>query len=347
MKNYRALALFTSVSLLLAACNGTQAPSAVATIEVTGPQDVKLNEPATFTAVVKTADGTVLTDKKVSWNYSAGDVTSDASGNGVVIARQFGDTTTLTATVDGVKADKVVRTYGLQAFAGLRDSGFDTAMFFRYRTKTGADPVNALHSFSVTGPGGWYGNQAVSFDFSKSTYFPDGDGSGRHFFEFGWTKTGVVPAVMGAYTIRFMVDGEEWTSTAQITSMSNSVQGGPRATVTEHTGTSVKATWNDVAPNGSYAAEVFGSGDFLPAFVNVPAATIQARSSASSAALLARRSLSISKPATRVLSGELSPLATDAYVGVHALSLDITAPVTTSLSGQFDVTYGTSDSFTP
>ncbi|BDP43386.1 hypothetical protein DAETH_33550 (plasmid) [Deinococcus aetherius] len=323
MKNYRTLALLTSVSLLLAACNGTRTPtpSAVASVEVTAPSDlnVKLNDAATttrFTAVARAANGTALTGKTVTWKSSNPDVaTIDA--NGVVTARHFGETT-ISATVDGVAGNKTatLRTYGLEVFAGVRDNGFDTAMFFRYRTKTGLNPAKV--SFTVSGPSGWNGGQSPSFDPAVSTYFPRGDGSGLHWFEFGWTKTGVIPAVLGDYTVKFNVDGEEWTSTTKITSLTNSAAVPTNIRKTGYDGSAVTAVWDNVMPNGSYLAEVAGFQP--PLYVKNPTAVI---------------------PAPGLTPGNTY------YIAVHALTLDTTAPVTTILSGgQFDVRFNTG-SFVP
>ncbi|WP_219722145.1 Ig-like domain-containing protein [Deinococcus planocerae] len=321
MKNFRILALVTGVSLLLAACNGTRTPSAVATVEVTAPSDlnVKLNDTATttrFTAVAKAQDGSVLTGKTVTWESSNPDVAS-IDANGVVTAKHFGETT-IRAMVDGVAGNRTatLRTYGLEVFAGIRDGGSDTAMFFRYRTKTGRNPAQV--SFTVTGPAGWGGGQSPAFAPAVSTYFPNGDGTGLHWFEFGWTKTGTLPAVIGDYAVRFNVDGEEWVSSARITSLTNSSAQPTNIRVTKYDGSSVTAAWDDVTPGGSYLAEVIGFQP--PLYVKNAAAVI---------------------PAPGLTPGNTS------YVAVHALSLDTTAPVTTVLpGGQFDVRFNVG-AFTP
>nr|WP_246581027.1 Ig-like domain-containing protein [Deinococcus aestuarii] len=311
----------------MAACNGTRTPSAVATVEVTAPSDlnVKLNDTATttrFTAIARGSDGTALTSKTVVWKSSNENVAT-IDVNGVVTAKHFGETT-ISATVDGVAGNRTttLRTYGLEAFAGIRDGGSDTAMFFRYRTKTGKDPVNQTLSFTVTGPTDWNGGQPVSFQPYKSTYFPYEDGSGRHWFQLGWTKTGAIAAVTGDYTVKFNVDGEEWAANAKITSLSNSSQAPTSIKVTAYNSTSVTSTWDDVVPNGSYRAEVFSypptvrvsKGEDVNKDVGISTATIQ----------------------TSTLS-----TGQNYYIGVHAMSLDVAAPVTTALSGQFDVRYST------
>lgn len=321
MKNFRTLALVTGVSLLLAACNGTRTPSAVVTVEVTAPADlnVKLNDTATttrFTAVARASDGSVVTGKTMTWESSNPDVaTIDA--NGVVTAKHFGETT-IRARVDGVAGNRAVtlRTYGLEAFAGIRDDGSDTAMFFRYRTKTGRNPDKV--SFTVTGPAGWNGGQSPAFDPAVSTYFPNGDGTGLHWFEFGWTKTGTLPAVLGDYTVKFNVDGEEWVAGARITSLTNLSAVPSNIRVTRYDGLAVTATWDNVTPKGSYLAEVVGFQP--PLYVKNATAAL---------------------PAPGLTPGNTY------YVAVHALSLDTTASVTTVLpGGQFDVRFNTG-SFTP
>lgn len=322
MKRPLTLALLTSVSLLLAACNGTKTPTnAVATVDITTTAtsdsdslNVKLNDTATFTAVAKAADGSVVTGKTVTWQSSNPDVAS-VDANGVVTAKRFGETT-ITASVDGVtgKSAKTLRTYGLEAFAGLRDTGFDTTLFLRYRTATGTYPSDPKLVMTITGPAGWNKGQPVVVN--KQQYFFDGDGSGRHWFEFGWLGQGVVQAVAGEYNVKFEIDGQTWTTTTRIGSLTNSVAGVPQVSVTQATASSVSAQWTNVAPGGSYQVEV--SGFYPPSQVSATTATL----------------------------GNLNLVAGQQYyVGVHAMKLDVNVPVTTALSGQFDVTYNTSSYF--
>lgn len=324
MKNYRSLALLTGVSLLLAACTGTRTPTVTAaSVEVTTTAasdadsvNVRLNSTAAFSAVVKAADGSVLTGKTLTWTSSNPDVAT-VDGNGVVTARRFGSAT-ISATVDGVtgKNSKTLRTYGLEAFAGIRDGGEDTAMLLRYRTATGARPAASRIAFTITGPSGWNGGAVVPLEVANSTYFTESDGSGSHWFELGWTRTGTIPAVIGDYLVNFKVDGEEWTSTARISSLVNSSRTPTNIQVTSYSTTSVTAKWDNVVPGGSYQAEV----QYPPVYLKTAGTTFS--------------NLSLTA-------------GTPSYVRVHALTLDTTAKVETALGGQFDVRYGTSGSFTP
>lgn len=310
MNTRRSLALLTSLSLLLAACNGTKTPAntTAASIELSGQSDVKLNDPATLTAVVKAADGTVLTAKKVAWTSSNSEIAA-VDANGVVTARHFG-AATITATVDGLKKTVDVRTYGLEAFAGVRES-FDTAMFLRYRTADGKAPATSRVTITVTGPTGWNNNDPVVLSNVDYSNFFKQDGSGSHWFEFSFIagRNATIQPVVGTYQIRFEIGGETWTSAATISSLQNSAPPVSNITVAPYDGSVVTGTWKSDVKNGSYRAAVQRYG-----FVEVKETTATI-------------------PASRLISGE-------SYVfEVQSMSLDVTAPVETVLNGQFDTGY--------
>lgn len=312
MKSLRTLALLTSASLLLAACDGTRAPAttAAASIELSGRNDVKLNDPTTLTAVVKAANGTVLTDKKVVWTSSNSDVAT-VDANGVVTAQRFG-AATITATVEGVKQTVDVRTYGLEAFAGVRES-FDTAMFLRYRTADGKAPTPPRVTITVTGPTGWNNNAPVVLSNVDYSNFFKPDGSGSHWFEFSFIagRNATIQPVVGTYQVKFEVGGETWTSSAAISSLQNSAPPVSNITVAPYNGSAVTGTWDGTVRNGSYRAGVQRYG-----FVEVKDTTA-----------------TIPTPAPGLTRGQ------DYVFEVQSMSLDVTAPVETRLNGQFDTGY--------
>ncbi|MEF2277743.1 GDSL-type esterase/lipase family protein [Deinococcus sp. YIM 134068] len=319
MNKLRTLALLTTASLLITACTGGQTPgdtSGVATVEVTVPAstNLRLNSTATFSAVTKAADGTVVTGKTLTWKSSNPDVAS-VDANGVVTARRFGSAT-ISASVGSVTGNKTatLRTYGVEAFLGIRDGGEDTAVLLRYRTATGAKPTADKLTFTVTGPPGWNGGQPVPLEVSKSTYFSRNDGADAHWFQFGWTKAGNIAAVVGDYKVEYQVDGETWSSTAKISSLTNSSKTPTGIAVTGYGASTVTATWDDVLPGGSYQAEVLG---FYPVVY-----TSESKGTLNAVGLSAGQAFN---------------------VGIHALSLDVdpSALETKPLSGQFDVRFNT------
>lgn len=331
MNKPRTLALVTGLSLLLAACTGTKTPSAVTTVEVTAPSNlnVKLNDAATttrFSAVARASDGTALTGKTVTWTSSNPDVAT-VDANGVVTAKHFGETI-ISAKVDGVAGNKTatLRTYGLEAFVGERDTQYDTAMFFRYRTATGTLPSSQKLTITVNGPAGWNGDQP--YVIQKDSYFFNADGSGSHWFEFDVLGTAVKP-VIGAYKVQFDLDGQQWTSSTNITSFSNSSRNPTNITATVNSSTSVTAAWDDVVPDGSYDAEVVAKVPGLPDKAFYPPDYVNE----------ARTVLDKAGNNVELVAG------TNYFVRVHAFSLDITAPVTTILNGQFDVMQSVSPYF--
>lgn len=286
----------------------TAQTSGVASVAVSGPTSLKLNAPVQFSAVARDAGGGTVSGQTFTWSSSNPSVaTVDAGGN--VTAKHFGSVT-ISATAGGIKGSAApARTYGLEAFGGVRDNGYDTAFYLRYRTSTGTVPAQDPVTIVLSGPSGWNNNQPVVFN--KPSYFFDPDGSGGHWFELDWVGTAVTP-LLGTYTVKMTVDGQDWTSSFAITKLTSSVTQPPTITVTGHTSTSATASWNAVAPGGSYMTEVFGF--YPPEHVNTLSHTIGGLT--------------------------LTPGSTY-YYAVTALSLDVTVPVTTPLSGQFDVRFNT------
>ncbi len=163
-------------------------PPPVATVSVSLSQPVLLvNASTNATAVLRDANGNVLTNRSIAWSSSSSAVAS-VSAAGVVTALAAG-TTMITATSEG-RTGSAMLTVQLPPVATVTVSGAS-------RVKVG-DTYN--YSATLRLGDGSIVNRPITWDITDPT-------------RASITQAGVLTATRpGSFTIRLTVDGVEWTS---------------------------------------------------------------------------------------------------------------------------------------
>jgi hypothetical protein len=296
---------FVGLSLAFTACPTTPAP-VLSSVTVTAPSSnaLKINEAVQFSAVAKDSGSSEIAGKVFTWLSSDPNVAS-VDSNGMVTAKRFG-TVKIMASVEGKSGESASQiTFGLEVIGGMASNGAGTAFLIRFRNSddTGA---KANMNMTVTGPATWNSGKP----YTRNGFYIDK----WSWFQTNWFGPAVIP-VSGNYMASATVNSQTYTSIFAL----DTAQSLPDITglaISSASTSSVTGSWDAVANAKSYMVEIWNDTD--------------------------GRTDSPSKFVTStnaMISGLSLDPAKTYYFQVHALSTDVTAPLTTPINTQHNVKF--------
>jgi hypothetical protein len=287
----------------LAACNSKPPVLTSVTVKTTATA-LKLNEAVPFTAEALDEKGAVISGKSFSWSSSSPEVAT-VDANGLVTAKRYGNVTISAKSDEIGGSSAALATYGLQVLGGTNNST-DTVLMYRFRSANEQKPAGQI-SLSIAGPSGWNAGQA----FKVSRDIPSG--AFGDWLQMSWFAGKAITPVTGAYKATATVAGETFEASFSLDA-SQKLPNPTLLKVAKVTASSVDGNWAAVTGAGSYAVDVYNGTD--------------SKGEASSQTTSTNATLN-----TNFLGGKKY------YYQIHALSQDVKAPLSTALSGQFNVSF--------